>query len=110
MLYKRLTGIDAVTAKSSILASLSQQIQQKRIQPGELVGGVYILFNDIEEKVVKAAEGPEGDAEEKRRAKRRASQQQRGDGQQAGHQKQKAFEVNQLRTFEVAGKFHSGYS
>ena len=105
MLYKRLLGVDAVTAKSSILASLSQQIQQERVQPGELVGRVHILFNDIEEVVVEVAEGPERDAEQERRAERRTVQQKRGNRQQARHPKQKALEINQLPTFQAAGKF-----
>ena len=66
-------------------------------QTVEAVGGVDVVLDDVECKVVEAAEAPDGDDQEEGKLERRVGPEEVAGGEEAGEEEESCFDDNPAR-------------
>ncbi len=94
---------------SAFLAA-PENVMQGVEQAGVFAPATGVIFQDVEQIVIEAAEAPDGDAKERDGAQVGWLEEQAADGDQAGEKKEQTFGVEKRFAADVVGEGHGSYT
>ncbi|WP_157947574.1 hypothetical protein [Abditibacterium utsteinense] len=80
-------------------------MKEERTQAREFKARIDVFLDDVKREIIKAAKAPNRNEQQKGRAKRKVFAEQNARRDDSRQQKQKAFEDDEARRFEVAHEF-----